>query len=232
MGDGVANGSALASRMRKDLPPIIEQRRWPSPVVTPQALAWNGTAGWLSSRDRGTLHKIDRAEWRVIEEIDPPGTVWAAVATNDGWCFTIGKGLNDDRFVYAYTPREGFRKLFACPDFTGSYLSFDGSSLYLSQWYKGQVHRLDGFGAISRTIEVGPEISGQVFVDGLLYVLRGTEQNGESWTIGRLDPRDETPAVIPLATVPFACRSLAFDGEKFWANHRAAAEVVSFTLPQ
>jgi putative membrane-bound dehydrogenase-like protein len=53
----------------------------------------------------------------------------------------------------------------------------------------------------------------------------------EAWRIARLDPSQETPAVEDLADVPFACRSLTFDGENFWTNHRAANETISFTLP-
>ncbi len=211
---------------------ITELSRRRAPTITPQALAWDGRNLWMSSRDLGTFHKIDAPTLKVLEEIDPPGVVWAAVLTTDGWRLTVGKGLNDDRYVYRYTPGAGFVKLFACPDFAGSYLSFDGSYLYLSQWYKGDVHRVDDSGKISRTINVSAEICGHTFVDGSLYVLRGTEQDGESWTIARLDPRDETPVVNDLGSVPFACRSLAFDGEKFWTNHRAAGEVVSFNLPK
>ena len=36
---------------------------------------------------------------------------------------------------------------------------------------------------------------------------------------------------MAFAAVPFAARSLAFDGAKFWSNHRVANETVSFTLP-
>ena len=72
------------------------------------------------------------------------------------------------------------------------------------------------------------EICGHVFVDGLIYVLRGTEQGNEDWRIARLDPRKETPEIEDLARVPFPCRSLAFDGENFWTNHRAANEIISF----
>src|ERR1700757_2693650 len=104
--------------------------RYPSPMVTPQALAWDGAQFWLSSRDLGSLCKIDRKRWEVTGEIDPSGIVWAGVLTNDGWRFTLGKGLNDDRYIYSYNERDGFRKLFACPDFTGSYLSFDGEHFY------------------------------------------------------------------------------------------------------
>ena len=210
---------------------IVEERRLKAPTITPQALTWNGSALWLSSRDLGTLQKIDVQRWIATEELDPPGIVWAAVATNGAMHLTIGKGLNDDRYVYRYDSRNGFKKLFACPEFTGSYLSYDGEHLYLSQWYKHRILKLDADGNVIRKIDIGAEISGHVFIDDLIYVLRGTEQNGVSWTIARLDPRQETPAVKDIAVVPFACRSLTFDGEHFWTNQRAANEIVSFALP-
>lgn len=200
-------------------------------MVTPQALAWDGSVFWLSSRDLGTLHKIDVKKWKQIEEIDPPGIVWAAVARNDAMHFTVGKGLNDDRYVYRYDRANGFRKLFACPEFTGSYLSHDGENLYLSQWYEKHILKYDAKGNIIRKIDIGAEICGHVFVDSLIYVLRGVEKPNEDWRIARLDPRQETPEVTDIAIVPFACRSLTFDGERFWSNHRAANETVSFALP-
>ncbi len=215
---------------------ITEKRRLASPCVTPQALAFAEGEAWLSSRDLGTLCRIEPNEWKVVEEFDPPGVIWAAVMTNDGWRFTIGKGLNDDRHVYRYSAAEGFRKLFACPEFTGSYLSFDGEHLYLSQWYKGQIHQVDDGGSISRTIRLEDEICGHTFADGMLYVLHGREHKNvpdkaEEWKIARLDPREKTPGLEDLAEVPFPARSLAFDGKNFWSNHRAANETVSFALP-
>jgi hypothetical protein len=219
-----------------ELPNIIERKRLKSPTVTPQALAWDGKQLWMSSRDLGTLYKIDTVRWRVADEIDPPGIVWAGVLTNDGWRFTIGKGLNDDRYIYRYTPGDGFYKLFACPDFTGSYLSFDGEHLYMSQWYEARVLQYDERGNIVRKIDIGAEICGHTFVDGTLYVLRGKENKdvpgkSEEWRIARLDPREDSPKVEDLATIPFASRSLTFDGETFWSNYRAANETISFSLP-
>src|SRR5207248_3025125 len=61
---------------------IIEKRRLSSPTVTPQALAWDGEQLWMSSRDLGTLCKIDSDNWRVVGEVDPPGVVWAGVFKN------------------------------------------------------------------------------------------------------------------------------------------------------
>ena len=81
----------------------------------------------------------------------------------------------------------------------------------MSQWYKHRLLQLDADGNVLRTIEIGAEISGHVFADDHLYVLRGTEQDGERWHLARLDLRETTPRVDELARVPFACRSLTFD---------------------
>ena len=187
----------------------------------------------MGSRDLRRIYSIDPKEWKVLEEKEPPGIPWAAVAANGTLCFTIGEGPNDDRYIRRFVPGVGFSEQgkITCPEFTGSYLSYDGESLYLSQWYKHRILKLDANGNIIRVIDIGAEISGHAFVDGAIYVLRGTEQNGESWTITRLDPREEKPLVKDIAVVPFACRSLTFDGECFWANYRAKDTIVSFALP-
>ncbi len=235
------------------LPVISEKRRLKSPTVTPQALAWDGKQLWMSSRDLGFLYMLDADGSKIVKEIDPPGVVWAAVATNGAMHVTIGKGLNDDRYVYRYDGKNGFVRLFACPELTGSYLSSDGENLYLSQWYEQRILRMDAKGNVAGTIDVGAEICGHVFADGAIYVLRGTEnvprpqdaggkptperfrsgarEGEEQWWIARLDPRDKNPEVVDVARVPFAARSLTFDGENFWSNHRAANETFCFSLP-
>jgi hypothetical protein len=215
------------------LPTIIERGRFPSPAPAPQALAWDGNKLWMGSRDLRRIYVIDPKKWEVLAEKEPPGIPWAAVATNGTLRFTIGEGPNDDRYIRRFVPDVGFSEAdkIACPEFTGSYLSYDGENLYLSQWYKHRILKLDANGNIVRVIDVDAEVSGHAFVDGMVYVLRGTEQNGESWTIARLNPREEKPEVKDIAFVPFACRSLTFDGTNFWSNHRAANEIVSFALP-
>jgi hypothetical protein len=215
------------------LPTIIEGGRFPSPAPAPQALAWDGNRLWMGSRDLRRIYVIDRKTWEVFDEKEPPGIPWAAVATNGTLRFTIGEGPNDDRYIRRFVPDVGFSEAdkIACPEFTGSYLSYDGENLYLSQWYKHRILKLDANGNIVRVIDVDAEVSGHAFVDGMVYVLRGTEQNGESWTIARLNPREEKPEVKDIAIMPFACRSLTFDGTNFWSNHRAANEIVSFALP-
>jgi len=92
--------------------------------------------------------------------------------------------------------------------------------------------RLDNEGKINRVIDVGAEICGHTFVNRTIYVLRGSEKPREDWRIARVDPTKETPEVKDLALVPFASRSLAFDGKLFWSNHRAANEIIAFSLPE
>lgn len=219
--------------MTRELTSITEQRRLAAPAVTPQALAWHGASLWMGSRDLRRIYKIDPNAWTVLEETEAPGIPWAAVSTGESLWFNIGEGPEDDRYLRQYLPGKGFSETerIPCPEFTGSYLSYDGGHLYLSQWYKHRILKLDPRGNILHEIAIHDEICGHVFVDGLIYVMRGTEQGNEDWRIARLDPRQETPEVEDLARIPFQCRSLAFDGESFWTNHRVANEVVSFTLP-
>jgi hypothetical protein len=214
------------------LPTITERGRFPSPARAPQALAWDGSKLWMGSRDLRRIYAIDPKGWEVLEEKEAPGIPWAAVATNGALRFTIGEDPNDDRYIRRFAPKTGFsaQDKIACPEFTGSYLSYDGESLYLSQWYKHRILKLDASGNIIRVIDVGAEVSGHAFVNGMIYVLRGTEQNGEIWTIARLDPREEKPEVKDIAAVPFACRSLTFDGDCFWSNYRAKDIIISFAL--
>ena len=95
---------------KTDLPTINIEQRKQAPTVTPQALTWDGKYLWMSSRDLGTLLKIDADAWKIVEEFDPPeGVIWAGVSTNDGLRFTIGKGLNDSIVIYSFSPNEGFR---------------------------------------------------------------------------------------------------------------------------
>ena len=198
-----------------------------------EGLAWDGKKKvlWMGSRDLRRIYAIDPESWEVLEEIEPPGIPWAAVAINGEVRFTIGEGTDDDRCVYRYTTDRGFSKMFACPEFTGSYLSFDGRNLYLSQWYKHRILKFDENGNVMREINVGAEICGHAFVDGSIYVLRGKEQPNEEWRIARLDTQEETPKIEDIAVVPFACRSLTFDGKLFWTNYRAKETIISFGLP-
>lgn len=214
--------------------PINEIRRIPSPATTPQALTWHKGELWMGSRDLRRIYRLDGKTFAVSEEIDAPGIPWAAVSAGDSIWFTLGEGQDDDRYLRRYANGAGFsdEDRIACPEFTGSYLSYDNNHLYLSQWYKHRILKLDSTAEILREIAVGAEISGHVFVEGSIYVLCGTEQNGGDWWLARLNPGESVPQIQKLARVPFQCRSLAYDGEHLWTNYREADQIVCFALPK
>ncbi len=213
---------------------ILERERIQSPAPAPQALAWHNGELWMGSRDLRRIYRMEKERWHVQEEFEAPGIPWAAVCAGDRLWFTLGEGADDDRYMWPYEAGRGFLKQerISCPEFTGSYLSYDGQNLYLSQWYNHRILKLDSGGNILRAMKVGAEISGHVFADNLIYVLCGTEQNGGDWRLARLDPREETPVVHDIARVPFQCRSLACDGHLFWTNHREADRIVCFEIPK
>jgi hypothetical protein len=215
-----------------ELPVISELERLVSPSPTPQALAWHRGELWFGSRDLQRIYRMDRKSWQVADDIPAPGIPWAAVSDGEILWFTLGEGPEDDRYLRRFEGK-GFsdKDRIACPELTGSYLSYDGTNLYLSQWYKNRILKLDDAGNPIREIAVGAEISGHCFVKGSIYVLRGTEQNGGDWRLARLDPGEATPKVQDLARVPFQCRSLAFDGDHLWTNHREADRIVCFAMP-
>jgi outer membrane protein assembly factor BamB len=212
---------------------LIEKRRLRSPATTPQALAWDSRNKtlWMGSRDLRRIYAIDPENWTVLRQQEAPGIPWAAVALNGELRFTIGEDPNDDRYIYRYTFESGFSKMFACPDFTGSYLSFDGKNLYMSQWYNKRVLKFDDQGNVIREIDVGAEICGHTFANWSLYVLRGQEQPNEDWRIALVNLKEQRPVIEDIAVVPFAARSLTFDGELFWSNYRAKDTIISFALP-
>ena len=148
------------------LTPIKEIKRVDSPAVTPQALTWHKGELWMGSRDLRRIYRLEAETFAVLEEIDAPGIPWAAVSAGESLWFTVGEGTDDDRYLRRYEKGKGFsdKERIPCPDFTGSYLSYDGEALYLSQWYKHRILRLDSAGQIVREIAIDAEISGHDFL--------------------------------------------------------------------
>src|SRR4029453_15649329 len=68
----------------RELPVISEQRRLPSPAITPQALTWDSNAKllWMGGGVLGGFFGIYPKKWTVVEEREAPGIPWAAVGTN------------------------------------------------------------------------------------------------------------------------------------------------------
>jgi len=83
---------------------------------------------WMSSRDLGFFYKLDAEgsklslKWIRRSGLGGSDHEWRDACDDR-------QRLNDDRYIYCYDHNSGFSKRFACPDLTGSYLSYDGESL-------------------------------------------------------------------------------------------------------
>jgi len=53
------------------------------------------------------------------------------------------------------------------------------------------------------------------------------DEESDDYFLGKIGG-DGTGAFTDLARIPFAARALAFDGSRFWTNHREANEIVAF----
>jgi hypothetical protein len=219
--------------MSSALENVVELLRLPSPAPKPQALAFDGTLLWMGSRETCRLYAINAATWAAHDETVAPGIPWGMVVVGDELRVVCGEGADDDRFVRRYVPGHGFKSegSFPCPDSTGSQLGYDGDRLYLSQWYNKRILSLDEHGHVGTIVDVPHGICGQVVVDGRFYlVTTDDESSGEYW-LTRVDARGTTPRCDDIARIPFDARSLAFDGERFWTNHREADQIVAFARP-
>jgi len=211
---------------------IQEVRRLASPAPEPQALAWDGSTLWLGSRKTKVIHALDPVTWTVGWQTTAPGTPYGLAAMN-GELRVICGDAEDSRTIRRCVPRQGFDEKFSwpCPDDTGSHLSFDGQTLYVSQWYPRKIIAVGAAGKTGRILHAPHGICGHTWVDGVFYLITTDAEDTLEYWLTRVDPRPGTPEVDDIARVPFPARALAFDGESFWTNHRAANQIVSFARP-
>ena len=82
-----------------------------------------------------------------------------------------------------------------------------------------------------RVIGAPRGICGQGFVEGVLYlVTTDAEETNEYW-LTRVDLQSAgsgEPKCEDVARIPFQARALAWDGTKFWTNHREESQIVAF----
>ena len=208
---------------------VNEALRLPSPAPRPQSIAFDGEKLWMGSIETSRLYAIDPRQWTVIEEDKAPGKPWGMTVVGDELRVICGEGDDDDRVVRRFLPGHGFKNQgsFRCPDGTGSQLSYDGTWLYLSQWYNQRLLALDEKGSILRQIDVPHQICGQCFVDGNFYLVTTDDEESGEYFLTKVGA-DGSNASKDLARIPFAARALAFDGARFWTNHREANQIVAF----
>ena len=211
---------------------IAEVRRMPSPAPRPQSLAFDGETLWMGSLETCRIYGIDPMHWTVREEMKAPGKPYGMTVVGDELRVLLGLGEHDHRVVQKYIPGHGFKSEgeIACPDDTGSQLGYDGDRLYVSQWYNKRIVSLDEKGHVGTVIEAPHGICGQVIVQGMFYLLGTDDEETNDYFLTRIDARDGSAKSEDVARVNFQGRALAFDGMRFWSNHRERHEIVAFTL--
>jgi hypothetical protein len=162
-----------------------------------------------------------------------PGTPYGLTVVNGELRVLCSETADDHRIIRRCVPDQGFDATFGipCPDDTGSQLSYDGSSLVVSQWYPKKLIAVATDGKVGRVIHVPHGICGQVFVEGCFYLITTDAEATTDYWLTRVDPRPAVPKIEDLARVPFAARALAYDGKHFWTNHREQDEIVRFARP-
>lgn len=208
---------------------VVEALRLPSPAPRPQALAFDGDKLWMGSIETDRIYALNPRQWTLIEEDKVPGKPWGMTVVGDELRVVCGVGEDDDRVIKRFVPGHGFKSTgtIECPDATGSQLSYDGSWLYLSQWYNRRILGLDEQGNVVREIAVPHQICGQCYVDGSFYLVTTEDEESGEYFLTRVSANGERRSE-DLARIPFAARALAFDGSRFWTNHREANQIVAF----
>ena len=211
---------------------VTEVVRMNSPAPRPQSLAFDGESLWMGSIETCRLYEIDPVHWTVRHEEKVPCKPWGMTVMGDELRVVCGEGEDDNRSIRRFVPGHGFKHegVIPCPGDTGSQLGFDGDRLYVSQWYNKRVISLDADGNIGSVIESPHQIAGQVIVGGVFYLLGTDDEDAEKFFITRIDARNGKPQIEDVATLNFGARALAYDGTRYWTNHRENNEIVAFTF--
>jgi hypothetical protein len=208
---------------------IVETDRLVSASPEPHSVAVRGKDVWIASRATRCIDVMDRDGWRKTGEIETPGMPWGMNYGGGAIVMTCGEGPDDTRRLHRYIPGEGFDEfLLDCPDDTGSHLALYGGRLLLGQWYNKRLLLLNENGSIVRAWQTPHEIAGVAVIDDIACVLGTDEEEHGDYYITQVDLRSNIAK--DLALVPFRARGLAWDGSRFWTNHREADRTVTFTI--
>jgi hypothetical protein len=187
----------------------------------------------MGSRETKRIYGINPMTWSVGAEFAAPGTPYGMAAVGKELRVLCSEGAEDNRIVRRWVPGAGFDATWQlpCPDDTGSQLGYDGQRLHVSQWYPKKVIALGAGGKAERVITAPHGICGQVFVDGVLYLVTTDAEETNDYWLTRVDVKSAgsgEPKCVDVARIPFQARALAWDGSKFWTNHREQNQIVAF----
>lgn len=226
-------GLPLAVAKPRPMENVTEILRLPSPAPKPQSLAFDGQLLWMGSIATNRLYALRTTQWTVVEEAAAPGKPYGIAVVGDELRVISSETSEDHRIVRRFVPGHGFKTqgAFSCPEDTGSHLGYDGDLLYISQWYNRRIVGVDDAGEMVTQITVPHGICGQVIVDGKFYLVTTDDEEADEYWLTRVDARDGVPKSEDVLRIPFPARALAFDGSKFWTNHRENDEIVAFAKP-
>ena len=210
---------------------VRELTRHPSPGGRPQPLAFHGALLYVGSRDASRLYGIDPATWTVVEDVALPGPPFGLVSHGGALHVVVSIGEDDDRYLYRYvpgTPLDEARRI-ALPDYTGSHLASDGTTLYLVQMTNQRIVALRPDASIERIVALPTRVVGVCFAADTLYGITADEEF-ENLEVAKLDLHASPATVEPLAAIAEDARSLAYGAGSWWTNFREQHEVVAFAL--
>ncbi len=210
------------------LKPIVELERRVAVSPEPHSVATDGTTMWVASRATRKIDEIDVKTWQKKGEIDPPGMPWGMTYDGGALVMTCGEPPDDNRFVRRYA--EGrFEAGVPCPQDTGSHVAVHGDDVLLAQWYNQQLLRLDRAGRAVQAYTAPHGIAGVAVAGESAYLVTTDDEDQGDYWVTRVDLSDGT--AVDVARIPFKARGLAWDGARFWTNHREADRTVAFRLP-
>lgn len=208
---------------------IEELMRHPSPGGRPQPLAYRDKTLWIGSWDTDHLYAVDPRSWKVLESVQAPGRPYGMAVVGDEIRAVVSIGADDDRFFYNFIPGKGFDEASKtpCPDFTGSHLAFDGTTLYMTQLGRQRILAFDKNGAILREIALPVRCGGIGIRDGKFYMI-AADAEFEDLSLASLDVSVATPQATTIASLPSDARGLVSDGSAWWTSLREVSEILSF----
>jgi DNA-binding beta-propeller fold protein YncE len=210
---------------------VKELQRRRSPGGRPQPLAFLNGQLWVGAWENPKLYAIDPKEWSVSREVDPPGKPFGMAAVDDS-LFIVVALEDDDRYLYRFTLEGGFdeNSKRPCPDFTGSHLASNGSSLYLCQQGRQRILLIDENAQVQREIALPTRCAGVGFDASGRCIIISADEEFEELALAQLDVTQSAPAAEPIAPLPFDGRALTYDGNAWWSSEREAGEIIAFSV--
>lgn len=207
-----------------------ELDRQPSPAARPHPLTFHGGLLWMASWETNGIYAIDPQSWEVRREFESPAQPFGISGYGDGLLVVISHGDDDDRYLYKLSPESGFdlNSKTPCPDFTGSHLATQGSTIYLGQMHYRRILMLKPDITIERAIALPTACGGLGFGPGGRFYMISADDEFDRLEFGTLDIGKDAPQFERIRPMPEEARSLAYDGARWWTCLRELNEIASF----